>query len=94
MQKDYTKLIDNANLDNWKESLALILTYGKPEEFAQLCGMFIIMHRILVDISFLVLEGGIFFFIHLQINLENVWSDHHAMTSHLMLYCVTYALAI
>ena len=42
VQKDYKTVIENTALENWKEALAVILTYGKPGEFVQLCGEFYI----------------------------------------------------
>ena len=42
VQKDYKMVIENTALENWKEALAVILTYGKPGEFVQLCGEFYI----------------------------------------------------
>ena len=41
VQKDYKMVIENTALENWKEALAVILTYGKPGEFVQLCGEFV-----------------------------------------------------
>ncbi|XP_067943023.1 protein transport protein Sec31A-like [Watersipora subatra] len=37
VQKDYAGLVDSTSLENWKEALAVILTYSKPAEFSQLC---------------------------------------------------------
>ncbi|ESO89042.1 hypothetical protein LOTGIDRAFT_106381 [Lottia gigantea] len=34
---DWPHIINNCELDNWKEALAVILTYSKPEEFSPLC---------------------------------------------------------
>ncbi|XP_050394528.1 protein transport protein Sec31A isoform X2 [Patella vulgata] len=34
---DWTHIIETCDLDNWKEALAVILTYSKPEEFSPLC---------------------------------------------------------
>lgn len=38
VQKDYKSVVENTSLENWKEALAVILTYSKPSEFVQLCG--------------------------------------------------------
>lgn len=38
VQKDYSSIVENTELSNWKEALAVILTYGRPEEFPALCG--------------------------------------------------------
>jgi len=38
VQKDYESVVENAALENWKETLAVILTYGTATEFVQLCG--------------------------------------------------------
>lgn len=35
---DWSHIVETCELDNWKEALAVILTYSLPEEFAQLCG--------------------------------------------------------
>ncbi|KAK7501450.1 hypothetical protein BaRGS_00007254, partial [Batillaria attramentaria] len=34
---DWSHIVETCDLDNWKEALALILTYSLPEEFASLC---------------------------------------------------------
>lgn len=34
---DWAHIVETCELDNWKEALALILTYSLPEEFASLC---------------------------------------------------------
>ncbi|XP_025110625.1 LOW QUALITY PROTEIN: protein transport protein Sec31A-like [Pomacea canaliculata] len=34
---DWSHIVNTCDLDNWKEALALILTYALPEEFPQLC---------------------------------------------------------
>lgn len=35
---DWVSLIKNCDIRCWKEMLAAILTYAKPEDFPQLCG--------------------------------------------------------
>ncbi|KAK7113259.1 protein transport protein Sec31A-like isoform X2 [Littorina saxatilis] len=34
---DWSHIVETCELDNWKEALAVILTYSQPDEFAQLC---------------------------------------------------------
>ncbi|KAI8797530.1 protein transport protein Sec31A isoform X1 [Biomphalaria glabrata] len=34
---DWAHIVETCDLDNWKEALAVILTYALPEEFAPLC---------------------------------------------------------
>ena len=35
---DWSHIVTTCVLDNWKEALAVILTYSPAEEFADLCG--------------------------------------------------------
>ncbi|MFT7807196.1 protein transport protein Sec31B-like isoform X1 [Arapaima gigas] len=35
--QNWTAVVQNCDLDSWKEALAVLLTYARPEEFAQLC---------------------------------------------------------
>ncbi|KAM9326643.1 protein transport protein Sec31B [Gastrophryne carolinensis] len=37
VQHKWKDVVLNCNLQNWKEALALLLTYSKPEEYAELC---------------------------------------------------------
>lgn len=41
MTHDWGHIVDTCDLDNWKEALAVILTYALPEEFSPLCGRFV-----------------------------------------------------
>lgn len=34
---DWAHIVENCDLDNWKEALAVVLTYALPEEFSALC---------------------------------------------------------
>jgi protein transport protein SEC31 len=36
---DVTYLFMSSDLERWQETLAVLSTYGKTEEFAQLCGV-------------------------------------------------------
>ena len=38
MTQDFESVIQICDLENWKEALAMALTYAKAEEFTQLCG--------------------------------------------------------
>ena len=40
MTRDYEHIIRTCELDNWKEALAVVLTYAKGEDFANLCSEF------------------------------------------------------
>ncbi|XP_063100008.1 protein transport protein Sec31B isoform X2 [Cavia porcellus] len=37
--KKWKELVYTCSLKNWREALALLLTYSEPEKFAELCGM-------------------------------------------------------
>ncbi|KAM5272433.1 protein transport protein Sec31B [Ctenodactylus gundi] len=39
VQKNWKELVCTCSLENWKEALALLLTYSGPEEFPELCDM-------------------------------------------------------
>ncbi len=36
--KDWLDILETCDLQNWKEALAAVMTYAKPEEFSSLCG--------------------------------------------------------
>ncbi|XP_030625928.1 protein transport protein Sec31A isoform X2 [Chanos chanos] len=37
--KDWLDILETCDLQNWKEALAGVMTYAKPEEFSSLCGL-------------------------------------------------------
>lgn len=39
VMKDWLDILETCDLQNWKEALAAVMTYGKPEEFSALCGL-------------------------------------------------------
>lgn len=39
VQRDWLDIVQYGELENWKELLAALLTYARPEEFPTLCGM-------------------------------------------------------
>jgi len=41
---DWRQIVNCCELDNWKEALAVILTYSPPDELSELCGMFLWQH--------------------------------------------------
>lgn len=36
--KDWHDILQTCELQNWKEALAAVMTYARPEEFSSLCG--------------------------------------------------------
>lgn len=38
--KDWHDILRTCDLQNWKEALAAVMTYARPEEFSSLCGEF------------------------------------------------------
>lgn len=36
--KDWKEIVESCDLKNWREALAAVLTYAKPDEFSALCG--------------------------------------------------------
>ncbi|XP_058870491.1 protein transport protein Sec31A isoform X9 [Acipenser ruthenus] len=36
--KDWKEIVQSCDLQNWREALAAVLTYARPDEFAALCG--------------------------------------------------------
>lgn len=36
--KDWRDVVTACDLHNWKEALAAVMTYAKPDEFSSLCG--------------------------------------------------------
>lgn len=36
--KDWHDILQTCELHNWKEALAAVMTYARPEEFSSLCG--------------------------------------------------------
>ncbi|XP_051542451.1 protein transport protein Sec31A-like isoform X11 [Myxocyprinus asiaticus] len=39
LMKDWLDILETCDLQNWKEALAAVMTYAKPEEFSSLCGL-------------------------------------------------------
>ncbi|XP_062870723.1 protein transport protein Sec31A isoform X8 [Trichomycterus rosablanca] len=39
VMKDWLNVLETCDLQNWKEALAAVMTYAKPEEFFSLCGL-------------------------------------------------------
>uniref|UniRef100_A0A3B1JD00 Protein transport protein Sec31A n=1 Tax=Astyanax mexicanus TaxID=7994 RepID=A0A3B1JD00_ASTMX len=39
VMKDWLDILETCDLHNWKEALAAVMTYAKPEEFSTLCGL-------------------------------------------------------
>ncbi|XP_072514147.1 protein transport protein Sec31A isoform X9 [Salminus brasiliensis] len=39
VMKDWLDILETCDLHNWKEALAAVMTYAKPEEFSSLCGL-------------------------------------------------------
>uniref|UniRef100_A0A8C1U8D9 Protein transport protein Sec31A n=1 Tax=Cyprinus carpio TaxID=7962 RepID=A0A8C1U8D9_CYPCA len=39
VMKDWLDILETCDLQNWKEALAAVMTYAKPEEFSSLCGL-------------------------------------------------------
>ncbi|XP_067254474.1 protein transport protein Sec31A isoform X6 [Chanodichthys erythropterus] len=39
VMKDWLEILETCDLQNWKEALAAVMTYAKPEEFSSLCGL-------------------------------------------------------
>ncbi|XP_073769587.1 protein transport protein Sec31A isoform X18 [Danio rerio] len=39
VMKDWLDILETCDLQNWKEALAAVMTYAKPEEFSALCGL-------------------------------------------------------
>ncbi|XP_073398861.1 protein transport protein Sec31A isoform X3 [Dendrobates tinctorius] len=37
--KNWSDIVESCNLKNWREALAAVLTYARPEEFASLCDL-------------------------------------------------------
>lgn len=36
--KNWKEIVQSCDLQNWREALAAVLTYARPDEFAALCG--------------------------------------------------------
>ena len=41
VMKDWTDILTSCDLANWKEALAAVMTYARPEEFSAFCGQYI-----------------------------------------------------
>lgn len=39
VNRDWPDVVRSCNLENWREALAILVTYAKPEEFAPLCDL-------------------------------------------------------
>ena len=39
VNRDWPDVVKSCSLDNWREALAILVTYAKPEEFAPLCDL-------------------------------------------------------
>ena len=37
MNHDWRNIVENVVIENWKESLSMLVTYSKAEEFSELC---------------------------------------------------------
>lgn len=37
--KNWKEIVQSCDLQNWREALAAVLTYARPDEFASLCGI-------------------------------------------------------
>lgn len=37
LNRDWLKIVENSNLDHWKETLSLLITYTREQEMSQLC---------------------------------------------------------
>ena len=48
--KDFEQVIRTCELDNWKEALAMALTYAKGDDFSNLCGKL----HIIINLSSIV----------------------------------------
>lgn len=38
VMKNWKEIVESCDLKNWREALAAVLTYAKPDEFSALCG--------------------------------------------------------
>lgn len=36
--RNWKEIVESCDLKNWREALAAVLTYAKPDEFSALCG--------------------------------------------------------
>ncbi|XP_060764279.1 protein transport protein Sec31A isoform X2 [Neoarius graeffei] len=39
VMRDWLNVLETCDVQNWKETLAAVMTYAKPEEFSSLCGL-------------------------------------------------------
>ena len=39
VNRDWPDVVKSCKLENWREALAILVTYAKPEEFAPLCDL-------------------------------------------------------
>ncbi|TSS11531.1 Protein transport protein Sec31A [Bagarius yarrelli] len=39
VMRDWSNVLETCEIQNWKEALAAVMTYAKPEEFSSLCGL-------------------------------------------------------
>ncbi|KAF7701356.1 hypothetical protein HF521_002521 [Silurus meridionalis] len=39
VMRDWLNILETCDIQNWKEALAAVMTYAKPEEFSSLCGL-------------------------------------------------------
>ena len=40
VMKDWTDILTSCDLANWKEALAAVMTYARPDEFSAFCGQY------------------------------------------------------
>ena len=47
VNRTWSELVRQGNLQNWREMLAVLVTYAGPEDFATLCGKLVVQHVLL-----------------------------------------------
>ena len=47
VNRTWSELARHGNLQNWREILAVLVTYAGPEDFATLCGKLVVQHVLL-----------------------------------------------
>ena len=48
VNRTWSELVRHGNLQNWREILAVLVTYAGPEDFATLCGKLVVQHVLLL----------------------------------------------
>ena len=46
VMRDFESVVRNCDLSNWKEALAIILTYADGKDFVALCSMYAILCKL------------------------------------------------